>query len=277
MKYYKITTSAVATFIFICLISSCTKEIDKIEAPYLIPILITDNEAQYRFEYNAELALVKYIKTSGGVIEENTLEYDIKGRIVKRNCTLNENGAETEKTYTYSYLGNTIYESDENEKPDTLTVNNYDLMRYAKFTDEENGRVYNELMEYTANFRLTKVSVNDIYTENDVENHKTEIQTFEFDEKQAPYYRVNVPRWFVINKLPYGKYWSSLSVVRVEKKSILKQDKQEISSDTKIAELSYTYNEIDAPVTVVWSEGNNTNTIKIGYKDINGLWQQPTE
>lgn len=277
MKYYKTISSLVATFIIICLSVSCTKEIDKIESPYLIPTMITDNEAQYRFEYDANFVLVKYTKTSGGIIEENTIEYDDRGRIAKRNYILQNNDSEITKTYSYTYLGNTIYESDENEKTDTLTVNNFDLMRYAKFVEEGDDTAYTELMEYTSNYRLTKVVSNESYTENDIKNLKTETLIFEFDDKRAPYFRINAPRWFVINKLPYGKYWSSSSVVRIERSNVHKQDNEEISNSSSIIELSYTYNQIDDPVTIVWTEDNNSNTIKIDYKDINGLWQQPTE
>ena len=272
----KAISAIVGVFTLIYLATSCTKDLEKIEEPYLIPILITDNEAQYRFEYNTDYALTKYTKTSEGIIEENTIEYDARGRISTRKYLLTQGDNQTSKTYTYTYSGNTIYESDEEEKVDTLTINNYDLMRYARFSADESAG-YNEVLEYADNYKLTKIVSNEFYTEDDVKKLKKETQTFEYDDKRAPYYHLNMPRWFVINKLPYGKYWSVSSLVKIQKETIYKHNDDEIASNTSIAEMSYTYNEVDDPATVIWSEGDETKTITIGYKDINGLWQQPVD
>lgn len=266
------------TFTIICLAASCTKDLEKIEGPYLIPVLITDDDAQYRFEYNTDYALARYVKISAldGAIEENTIEYDVNGRISKRQSLLINGDEETTKTYTYTYSGNTIYESDEEERVDTLTINNYDLMRYARFSPYENSG-YNEVLEYTNNYRLTKISSDEFYTEDDVKKQKLETRTFEFDEKRAPYYHLNTPRWFVINKLPYGKYWSASSVVKIEKETVYKLNGEQIAEHKGTIEMSYTYNNADDPETIVWSEGNDSKTIKIAYKDINDIWQQSAE
>lgn len=256
--------------------TSCTKEIEKIEAPYLIPIQITDDEAQYRFDYDDNFILIKYTKITNGIIEENTIEYDDRGRIAKRHYLLQKNDDQTTKIYTYTYMGNTIYESDEEEHVDTLTVNNYDLMRYSKFSETED-KGYNELLEYENNFKLTKIVSNDFNIQNNIKKLTTETYTFQYDEKRAPYYNLNTPRWFVINKLPYGKYWSLLSVVEIIKETVHKEDGNITDSSSSTIEMSYTYNQVDDPATIVWTEGDVSKTIQIGYKDINGLWYQPAE
>lgn len=255
---------------------SCTKDIERIDTPYLIPIQITDDEALYRFDYDENFVLTKYTKISNGIIEENTIEYDNNGRIIKRHYILQDNDDQINKTYSYIYEGNTIYESDGEESVDTLTVNSLDLMRYAKFSDRE-GSGYNELMEYENNFKLTKIISNEFLTENDIEKRNIETLSFQYDEKRAPYYHVNAPRWFVINKLPYGKYWSSLSIVEVKKESEYKENGKVTESASDIIELSYTYNQVDDPVTIVWTKNGESQTIQIGYKDINGLWLPPAE
>lgn len=277
-KRYKLII--VSLFSLILIGASCSKD-NMIGgphiAPYLLPTQITDNESMYRFDYDNSCALVKYTKISNGIIEENTIEYSKDYQIVKRHYLLQDNSNDYKsKVYTYTYKDNTIYESDEEGNTDTLIVRNHYPMRYAKFSDKE-GSGYNESMEYETSFRLKKIISNSFSSEYNLNKRTTEIQSLQHDTKIAPYCNIYTPRWFIINKLPYGKYWTPISIVEIDKESVYTENNIETKRDSSIVKMSYTYNQIDYPVTVVWTEKDISKTIQISYKDINGLWQPPMD